>query len=168
MTAPRPCTLSDGFRLWEKLVAQTSFFGFTLAGCIGLLLADWRWAIPYLVVFVYGVPGIVMRYLSCPRCPHLFQFGDCLQLPPRIARWLVKAPTNAPFSTAERAMFWFIFLFLPLYPLPWLLAQPLVLAVFVIAAATWYLSQLLYFCRRCRVQACPFNRVPLSSSNPIL
>ena len=149
------CTLADGFRLWEKLYAQITFFTFTIAGSVGLLRTDWRLAIPYLVVFGYGVPGIVMRHLSCP---HLFRHGDCLQFPARWARWLVKQPRAAPFSTSERRLFWFVFLFLPLYPVYWLLPQPVVLAVFGVAAAMSYLGQWLYFCTRCRVKSCPFNR----------
>lgn len=154
----RECRLADGFSFREKSYTQLSFFTFTITGTVGIVLADWLWALPYLVVFGYGVPGVVMRHLTCPRCSHLYRFNDCLQFPVKWTRWLVKNQKTRPFSTGERGMFWFIFSFLTLYPVYWLLAQPALLAVFGYAAVLWYLGQWMYFCKRCRVRMCPFNR----------
>lgn len=158
------CTLADRFSLWQKLYAQSTFFTFIIAASIGIARADWPWLLPYALVCWYGVPGIVMRYLSCPRCAHLHRYGDCLQFPPRWAEWLVKEWKTTPFSAGERLMFQFIFAFLPLYPIYWLLQQPVLLAVFGISGAMWYFGQWLYFCKRCRVEACPYNRAPVGSS----
>ena len=102
MSDPVQCHLSNGFSLREKLYAQFSFFVMGIVGMIGIAREDWRWLVPYLVVFGYGVPGIVMRHLTCPRCPHLFVYGDCLQFPPTWAKWLVKQRKTTPFSAIER------------------------------------------------------------------
>jgi len=166
MNTSRPCTLAEGFSLREKAYAQASFFTFTIAASIGIARADWPWFIPYALVCWYGVPGIVMRHLSCPRCAHLRQFGDCLQFPARGAAWLVKEWKTTPFSRGELLMFHFIFAFLPLYPIYWLVSQPVLLAVFGVSAAMWYLGQWHYFCKRCRVDACPYNRVPARRATP--
>ena len=166
MNTSRPCTLAEGFSLREKAYAQASFFTFTIAASIGIARADWPWFIPYALVCWYGVPGIVMRHLSCPRCAHLRQFGDCLQFPARGAAWLVKEWKTTPFSRGEWLMFHFIFAFLPLYPIYWLVSQPVLLAVFGVSAAMWYLGQWHYFCKRCRVDACPYNRVPARRATP--
>jgi MFS family permease len=152
------CTLAAGFTLWEKMYAQSTFIGMGVAGAIGIWLVDWRWAMIYLLIFVYAILGVVMRHLNCPRCPHLHVYNDCLQLPTRITKWLVKGRKMHPFSTVERLLFYAIFLLIPLLPLYWLLSTPALLIVFLTTAALWYSGQFLYFCKRCRVQDCPFNR----------
>ena len=68
MAEKSACKLADGFSLGEKLWAQVSFNVMGLAGLAGIGLADWRWTIPYLALYVYGIPGVVMRHLSCRRC----------------------------------------------------------------------------------------------------
>jgi hypothetical protein len=165
MDTPVYCHLANGFSLREKLYAQFSFFLMGIVGVVGIARVDWYWLIPYLVVFGYGVPGVVMRHLTCPRCPHLFVYGDCLQFPPTWAKWLVKQRKTTPFSATERWVFYLIFLLIPLYPLYWLYSQPVLLCVFILAAGMWYLGQWLYFCKRCRVEACPFNLVPVSTDS---
>jgi hypothetical protein len=155
----RECELSSGFSLGEKIYAQLTFGTMLVAGGVGLALADWRWLLPYLVLTGYGILGIVMRHQTCPRCPHLHVYGDCLQFPPTWAKRLVKARKTTPFSATERWTFYAIFLLIPAYPLYWLRSEPGLLAVFAVSASMWYLGQWLYLCKRCRVSTCPFNRV---------
>ena len=157
------CRYANGFSLWEKLWAQISFFTMLIAGTAGIAREDWYWLAPYLIVGWYGVAGIVMRHMICPRCPHLFVYGDCLQFHPKWTKWLIKERKTTPLSAAEKAMFRMIFLAVPLYPLYWLRSQPVLLAIFMASAIMWYAGQWLYFCKRCRVRECPFNRVPIAS-----
>ena len=56
------CSLAEGFSLWEKIYAQVSFIGIGLLGTIGIILTDWVWVIPYLLIYWYGIPGIVQRH----------------------------------------------------------------------------------------------------------
>ena len=153
------CPLSQGFSVWEKIYAQVSFFSMGVIGTIGIVLADWPWVLPYVGIYWYGILGVVMRHLNCPRCPHLHVYGDCLQAPARLTRWLVKKRKAGPFSVSEELLFWTIFLLIPTYPLFWLAERPVLLLAFLATAVAWYTGQLLYFCRRCRVYGCPFNRV---------
>jgi hypothetical protein len=161
MGDPVQCSLSNGFSVWEKLYAQGLFYAVGIIGMIGIARADWPWLVPYLILYGYGVPGIVMRHLACPRCPHLFVYGDCLQFPPTWAKWLVKQRKTTPFSATEKWVFYLIFLLILIYPLFWLQTQPALLVVFTLTAGMWYFGQRLYFCKRCRVEACPFNRAPV-------
>ena len=158
MDDPNDCPLAEGFSVVEKVYAQGSFFSMGIIGTFGIIRVDWIMVLPYVVVYWYGVPGIIMRHLNCPRCPHLHTYGDCLQFPPKLSARLVKRKKTTPFGPVENALFWMIALLIPTYPVYWLWAQPILLAVFVSAAGLWYGGQLFYFCKRCRVEACPLNR----------
>ncbi len=155
------CTLAEGFSFREKVWAQLSFLVMGISGTVGILLADWPWVFPYVLIYWYGIPGVVMRHLNCPRCPHLHVYGDCLQAPVSLTRWLAGSRKTTPFSRLEKSLFYGIFLLIPTYPIYWLLSHEGLLAVFLIAAGAWYAGQFLRFCKRCRVYGCPFNRVSL-------
>ena len=156
------CKLAEGFKLWEKIYAQFSFIAVGVIGTAGILLVDWRWTPPYLLIYVYGILGIVMRHLTCPICPHLHVYNDCLQFPTKVSRCLVKKRKTSPFSILEKVLFYMIFILIPTYPIYWLISNIALLTAFLIAASMWYLGQFLYFCRRCRVSECPFNQVASS------
>ena len=153
------CSLADGFSIWEKIYAQFSFIALGVIGTIGIILEDWLWIIPYILIYLYGIPGIIMRHINCTRCLHLFEYDDCLQAPVGITKRLVKMRKPAKFSTSERVWFYVIFLLIPIYPLPWLLSNIILLIAFLLMAIMWYGGQQLYFCKKCRVYDCPFNHV---------
>lgn len=156
------CTIANGFKLWEKIYAQFSFVALGIIGTVGILLVDWRWVLPYLLIYVYGILGIVMRHLTCPRCPHLHVYNDCLQFPAKISRWLVKEKKTSPFSTLEKLLFYTILFLIPTYPIYWLISNKKLLILFLLLVVMWYSGQFLYFCKRCRVYDCPFNRVTVT------
>lgn len=157
-TEPR-CTLAEGFSVWEKGWAQVSFLTMGIAGTVGIALADWPWVLPYIVICWYGIAGIVMRHLACPRCLHLHVYGDCVQAPVSLTRWLIKERKKPHMSRLEKFLFYSVFILIPIYPLYWLVSYEVLLVVFLVGAAAWYLGQFFHFCRRCRVFSCPFNRV---------
>ena len=154
------CTLANGFATWEKVYAQVSFIAIGVIGGVGIALVDWWWALAYVLVYSYGILGIVMRHLICPRCPHLHEHNDCLQAPPRLTKWLIRRRKATRLSTFEKVLFFAYFLIVPVFPVYWLLANPLLLVGFLVPVGTWYLGQFFRFCRRCRVEQCPFNRAP--------
>lgn len=156
------CTLANGFTLWEKIFAQIAFFSIGIIGTVGIWLNDWRWVLPYLLIYVYGILGIVMRHLTCPRCPHLHVYNDCLQFPPIISKWVIKKKKTYPFSAIEKILFYTIFILIPTYPIYWLISNKILLIVFLLMVGMWYSGQFLYFCKRCRVFYCPFNRATVT------
>ena len=127
------CRLSDGFKVWEKIYALSSFGSIVTLGAVGISLVDWRWALAYLFIALYGIFGVVMRRLVCPRCPHLHMYNDCLQFPPGVVKRLVKERKETPFSSLERGLFYAYFTFLPLFPIYWLAASPILLIAFLVA-----------------------------------
>ncbi len=159
------CRLANGFTLLEKLYAQISFFGILITGTWGIISADPVYALPYLLIGWYGVPGIIQRHLVCPRCPHLKDHHDCLQLHPAITRWLVKEWKPPGFTRGEKAVFLVIFILIPAYPLFWLVQSAWLFVCFLFFVFLWYGGQFFYFCRRCRVFDCPFNRTGLNPMN---
>lgn len=163
MNESKTCQLSTTFSLWEKIYARGSFAAMGIIGSVGILLEDWIWAVPYGFIAAYGIPGIVMRHLTCPRCPHIYEYGDCLQAPPSLTKWLIKKRKNYPFSIAEKFLFFVIAVGIPTYPLYWLWSNKWLMAVFLMSAIIWFSGQLFYFCKRCRVKECPFNRATSTS-----
>lgn len=155
------CFLAGKFKLWEKIYAQVCFFGIGIIGTVGIILVDWFWVFPYIFIIWYGIPGIVQRHLVCPRCPHLHEYGDCIQLHPSITKRLIKKRKTGPFTALEKFLFYTIFILIPIYPIYWLLRNKLLLVGFIICAIGWYSGQFFYFCKRCRVKVCPFNRVTI-------
>ena len=153
------CKLACSFRPWEKFYAQFTFIAMGVLGTVGIALEDWIWTLPYIVICWYGILGIIMRHLNCPRCPHLHEYGDCLQAPVFLTRKLARKRKFHAYSLLERILFYSIFILIPLYPIYWLLSNLALLAPFLVMAVMWYSGQLLYFCKRCRLRDCPFNRV---------
>jgi hypothetical protein len=158
------CALATGFSLREKLYAQVTFQVTVLVGIIGIARADPVWVVPYLVLYGYLLPGVVMRHVLCSRCPHLHVYHDCLQFPPSWAKRLVKRRKATPLSVRERWVVAVVMAAFAAYRLFWLRSQPLLLVLFVISALSWYLGQRLSFCRRCRIMSCPLNQVPRASA----
>ena len=153
------CSLAEGFSIWEKIWAQFSFIAMGIIGTVGIAIVDWRWALIYFILFWYGIMGIVMRHLVCPRCPHLHDYNDCLQAPKKLTFWLVKKRKTTPLSAFEKFLFYTYFILIPIYPIYWLISNTILLMLFLFMVVMWYSGQFLYFCKRCRVYDCPFNRV---------
>ena len=112
MSNNHQCTLTEGFSIWEKLWAQLSFMGMGIIGTIAIIQYNWMWVFPYVFVYWYGIPGIIMRHTNCPRCPHLYEFGDCLQAPVFFTKWTIKNVERkfTPFTPIERFLFYLIHL----------------------------------------------------------
>ncbi|MFH1288615.1 MAG: hypothetical protein ABII25_07970 [bacterium] len=150
--------LATSFSIKEQIYAQITFNGFWGFGFLGIILQDWKWAIIYLFIVACGILGLVQRHLTCPRCPHLHVHGSCLQLHPKITKLLIKEQKNNPFSLNEKILFVSIFLLITIFPIYWLKNNIWFLTGFLLFGSMWYLGQFLYFCKRCRVSSCPFNK----------
>lgn len=150
--------LSCGFSLKEQLYAQITFNCFWIFGLVGIAMQNWKWAMIYLVIVGYGILGLVQRHLTCPRCPHLHEYGSCLQIHPKITKMLIKEKKNTPLSLNEKSLFLSVFILMTIFPIYWLKNNIIALTGFVVFGSMWYLGQFLYFCKQCRIPSCPFNR----------
>lgn len=150
--------LACGFSLNEQIYAQIAFHGWWISGFLGIVMQNWAWAMLYFLIVTYGILGIVQRHLTCPRCPHLYEYGSCLQLHPKITKLLIKEKKNTPLSLKEKILFLSIFILITIFPIYWLRNNYIALAGFILFGSMWYLGQFLFFCKRCRIPSCPFNR----------
>lgn len=161
------CHLAEGFTLPEKIFAQITFNGFWITA----LVAIWQQSVPgtlvYFALVAYGIVGLVQRRLACPRCPHLYQYGDCLQVPPQLTKLIVKTPTTGPMNQLQRFAFVMVFVVVTLFPQYWLVSKPAYFVVFWVFCGAWYAGQLLYFCKH--LQALPHSQLPVlpGADNPI-
>ncbi len=158
MKRQNSCDLAQGFTIGEKLFAQITFNGFWITAFAAIWQSSVPWSLIYLGLVVYGVIGLVQRQLACPRCPHLYEYGDCLQAPPKLTKLIVKKPTTQPMNKAQRFLFVVVFVVITLFPQYWLVSLPGYFTAFWVFSGAWYLGQFLYFCKRCRVSSCPFCR----------
>lgn len=158
MTDHNSCKLANGFSIGEKIFAQLTFNLFWITGFIAIWQDNIYGALAYAAIVLFGIFGVVMRHLVCPRCPHLYKFGDCLQAPPALSKWLVKRPTTAPMSQGQKALFVLVFLAITFFPQYWLWGKPFYFALFWVFCGAWYAGQLWRFCKHCRVSSCPLNR----------
>jgi hypothetical protein len=102
--------------------------------------------------------------------PSLSASACIWRLPPTsctMGKMVGKTQKSTPLSTGEKFLFWAIFILIPIYPIYWLISQPILLTIFCAAATAWYLGQWLYFCKRCRVKPCPFNRATATEIVPM-
>lgn len=150
--------LAKGFTIPQKIYAQITFNVFWITGIVAIWQSSVIWALVYFALVVIAIPGLVQRHLVCPRCPHLYQYNDCLQVPAAVTKALVKKPTAMPLGNTEKALFVLAFAVITIFPQYWLWHQPTLLIVFWLSCGGWYAAQLLYFCKRCRVSSCPFCR----------
>ena len=153
--------LACDFSLKEQIYAQVTFHGWWFSGFLGIVMQNWKWAVLYFFIVAFGILGVVQRHLTCPRCPHLFEYGACLQLPPKITKLLIKEKKDIPLSLNEKILFISVFALITIFPIYWLRNNTIALAGFILFGSMWYLGQFLYFCKRCRVSSCPLNRTKI-------
>jgi hypothetical protein len=152
------CKLAKGFTTGEKTFAQFFFNAFWITGFIAIWQDSVLWALAYAVLVAYGVFGLIVRHLVCPRCPHLYKYNDCLQAPKSWVKAIVKKPTSAHMTKGQKVLGAITLLTISLLPLIWLWDKPYYLAVYLVFCGAWWAGQVYHFCKQCRVSSCPFNR----------
>jgi len=123
----------------------------------GIWLSSPYFAAAYLA-YTLGSFTLLMRYTVCARCPHLLTAGDCLFLPPSLAKKLVSTKHAGPLLPWERAIFFGAFLGAALFPVWFLLQEPALLGAFIVLMGGSFLGLLLHFCKECHTTVCPLNK----------
>lgn len=147
------------FSLAEQVWMQLSFQGVWILGAAAIFRQSPLLSLGYVALFpVLGVIVGIMRHWVCPRCPHLEGCGSCVQVPPALARRIVKAREAAvALNTAEKVGFFVALYGVPLVPLYWVSQQPGLAIPYAVFVAMHYGAYFAYFCRRCLNVHCPQN-----------
>jgi hypothetical protein len=151
------CGQVGGFSPGEKIITRATFNAGILIGAYGIWLSSPYFASAYLA-YTLGSFTLLMRYTVCARCPHLLTAGDCLFLPPSLAKKLVSTKHAGPLLPWERAIFFGAFLGAALFPVWFLLQEPALLGAFIVLMGGSFLGLLLHFCKECHTTVCPLNK----------
>jgi hypothetical protein len=133
-----------------------SFF----VGGTGIYRVSPWWLIPW-AAMVFGYFGFVEIRVMCSHCPHYAEPGKSLQCwanygSPRLWKY-----RPGPMTTAEKITFESGLLLIFGYPLVFLLVglQWILLVVFSLTAASFYVTLRHSYCSQCMNFACPLNNV---------
>lgn len=155
--SPTSCPrLTDSFSMAEKALMCGLFYGFPCVGVYAISLIDPAWAWGYLVFTIVGFSGVVMGSI-CARCPYPYTRNTCLFFPKKLVPAVYKS-RRSPMRLWEKVLLVIFFTSLLLIPLPWLIGQPVLLAVFYGMGIPANAILLTYYCKRCRNTSCLFNR----------
>lgn len=128
------------------------------AACLAIVSDSLVWVFVYLAVFLFHFLVVECRFF-CSHCPHYFNAEGrvrCMFLwgVPRFFR-----PRPGPLSALDKSMMVWGFTVMLLFPLYWLLQQPLLLAVYVAGWLIIGLTMKKYECCRCIYLHCPLNSI---------
>ena len=145
------------FTRTEKVVAALPFNVCILIGAYGLYLTSWMLTAAYLAFAYIGVI-VMMRYVMCPRCPHLLVGNDCLNLPAPLVKRLIDKSRSGPLNAREKLLHRVVKYGMLVIPLYWLLPHLGLLIPFV---ALYFLGQAtfaLHLCKHCENEVCLQHR----------
>jgi len=145
------------FTFKEKLYSQFTFNAGVLVGAYGLYLNNAILGISYLLYSYIGIM-LLMRYTVCPRCPHLHEANDCVQLHPSIAKIIVSPKRKGPLNIYEKILFVMVLYGILILPIYWIASNTIILILFLLFYGGQLLGLHLHFCRDCQNKSCIQNR----------
>jgi hypothetical protein len=116
------------------------------------------WLAAY-VVSAVGFLGLIYRFF-CTHCPHYTREGRTTQC---MFFWGMPkffSPRPGPLSGLEKTVTLAASAAILLFPVPWLLAKPGLLIIYILSLGIFAASMVRQECRRCLHFDCPANRVP--------
>lgn len=133
-----------------------------LLGGYGIYHASGWWLLPWLVI-VFGYFGLVEIRVMCSHCPHYAEQGKSLKCWANYGSPKLWKYRPGPMSFWEKVIFfiglaliWGYPLFFLIYDFQWLL-----LIVYLVTAASFFLTLRMFLCSQCMNFACPLNTVPI-------
>ena len=136
------------FTSYEKVIAAVPFNLSILVGAYGLYLTSWRLTVIYLLYSYVGVI-IMMRYTICPRCPHLLENNDCLNLPPSLLKKIISSQRQGPLNVYEKLLHILVTYGMLVIPLYWLASRLYLLVPFVVLYIIGQCTFTFHFCKNC-------------------
>jgi len=141
----------------EKVVAAIPFNASILIGAFGLSLMSWTLTAAYLSFAYIGVL-VMMRYVMCPRCPHLLVGNDCLNMPVPLVKLLIDGSRSGPLNIREKLLHRAVKYGILVIPLYWLLPHLELLIPFVALYFVGQATFVLHFCKHCENKVCMDHR----------
>jgi hypothetical protein len=151
------CIDNLAFSAKEKIVAAIPFNISILIGAYGLYRTSWVLTAIYLTFCYLGVI-IMMRYTICPRCPHLLEGNDCLNMPAPLVKKLIAKNRTGPLNTIEKTLQRTVKYGILIIPVYWLIPYLYLLIPFVAFYLIGQATFSFYFCRHCKNEVCIQNR----------
>ena len=151
------CKESLTFSTAEKIVAAIPFNSTILIGAYGLYLVSWVLTAINLAFCYIGILAM-MRYTICPRCPHLLQDNDCLNMPAPLVKKLIAKNRKGPLNNCEKMLHRTVNYGILIIPVYWLIPNISLLIPFI---ALYFIGQatfVFHFCRHCKNEVCIQNR----------
>ncbi|RXA19760.1 hypothetical protein EQO05_07905 [Methanosarcina sp. MSH10X1] len=130
-----------------------------LIGSIAIARDSFMWVAVYTGIALFFFLTIEFRF-ACTHCLHYIRSKGCVKcmMLPGIPK-LFKA-RSGPHNPFEKAMVVLGALPVFLFPVYWLVRDPLLLGAYIIAWALFFLTAQRYECVRCINFECPVNRIP--------
>ena len=145
------------FSAKEKIVAAIPFNLSILIGAYGLYLTNWVLTAIYLTFAYIGVL-VMMRYTICPRCPHLLEGNDCLNMPASLVKKLIAKNRTGPLNIYEKTLHRTVNYGMLLIPVYWLIPYLYLLIPFLVFYFIGQATFFFHFCRHCENEVCIQNR----------
>lgn len=130
-----------------------------LIGSIAILRDSPKWVAVYIGIALFFFLVIELRF-ACTHCSYYIRSKNCVKcmMLPGIPNIFKARPD--PHSPIEKAILVLGALPVFLFPVYWLIKDPLLLGAYVVAWALFFLTARRYECVRCINFECPMNRVP--------
>ena len=147
------------FTFKEKLFAQFTYNSGVMVAAYGLYINHTSLGIGYLVGAYLGI-FLLVRYTICPRCPHLHEANDCVNLPPALMKKIISEKRRGPLNIYEKVLFITSLYGAFLLPIYWLASNAILLIIFLLLFGGHLVSLHMHFCRNCANKDCLQCRLP--------
>jgi len=139
--------------LWFVLVGGMPF----LVACLAIGSSSLLWMIGYLVFMLSF--GIVQIRFLCTHCPYYREEGKRVHCKSMWGWPRLFKPRPGARSGFDKMMFYSYFLLAFLFPMYWLILQPILLALYCLSGVVMVWTLRRYECNRCLFFDCGFNCV---------
>ena len=130
-----------------------------LIGSIAIARNSIKWVAVYIGIALFFFLIIKLRF-ACIHCLYYIRSQGCVKciMPPRVPKLFKARP--GPHSLFEKVMIVLGALPVFLFPVYWLVREPIMLGAYIVAWVLFILTAHRYECIRCINFECPVNRAP--------
>jgi hypothetical protein len=146
-------TMKDFF-YWIAFVMLPLFIG-----SVAIIRHSFWWFLFYLVIIAGGVLGLWYQFI-CTGCPYYKRSTDTCKCMFIWGMPRFYSAKNRPYKLYELILGYAGIGVVFLYPLMWLVFQPLLLFLYLISVSLFIITIVRYECARCAHTDCPLNKTP--------